>query len=131
VFIIKVPELKQAEAYLNWAEKCNPGPWVAHSKVVARAAGEIAIACKLDKETAQVIGLLHDLGRYKGVTAMMHIFDGYEYLLNEGYEDAAQICILFRYKIYLYIAEKMIAQQKHTKKLILFCLMHNIRIMTV
>ena len=32
--------------------------------------------------------------------------------------------ILFRYKIYLYIAEKMIAQQKHTKKLILFCLMH-------
>ena len=91
--------MKQAEAYLNWAEKCNPGPWVAHSKVVARAAGEIAIACKLDKETAQVIGLLHDLGRYKGVTAMMHIFDGYEYLLNEGYEDAAQICITHSFPI--------------------------------
>lgn len=99
MFIIKVPELKQAEEYLNWAKKCNPGPWVAHSETVARAAGEIASACKLDKETAQVLGLLHDLGRYKGVTAMMHIFDGYEYLIEKGYEDAAQICITHSFPI--------------------------------
>jgi len=99
VIKIKLPDLIQAQKYLQWAEKCNPGPWVSHSKVVARAAGEIAAVCGLDKETAQVLGMLHDLGRYKGVTAMQHIIDGYEFLLKEGFEDAAQICITHSFPI--------------------------------
>ena len=70
-----------------------------HSKVVAGAAGKIAKACGMDEEIAEVLGLLHDLGRYKGVTSMMHIYDRYEFLKKEGYEDAAQICIIHSFPI--------------------------------
>lgn len=96
---MKIPELEQAESYLDWAGKSNPGPWVSHSRVVARAAEAIAEACGMDKNSAKVLGLLHDLGRYKGVTAMMHIYDGYEFLKNAGFEDAAQICITHSFPI--------------------------------
>lgn len=96
---MQIPKLQQAIKYLDWASESNPGPWINHSKVVARAAGEIASACGLDRETAEVLGLLHDLGRYKGVTAMMHIYDGYELLLKDGYQDAAQICITHSFPI--------------------------------
>ncbi|MDE7404443.1 MAG: HD domain-containing protein [Lachnospiraceae bacterium] len=94
-----IPSLEKAEQYLNWAGQCNPGVWVDHSRVVAKAAGKIAEVCGLHPETAQIVGLLHDLGRYKGVTSMMHIYDGYQILSKDGYADAAQICITHSFPI--------------------------------
>jgi len=47
----------------------------------------------LDADQAYCFGLLHDIGRYKGPSAMMHILDGYNLLMERGYLDAAQICI--------------------------------------
>lgn len=88
-----VISVKRAEDYLNWAEKLNPGPWVDHSKVVANAAATIAEHSGLDSDRTHALGLVHDLGRYKGVTSMMHIYDGYSVLIKDGYSEAAQICI--------------------------------------
>lgn len=85
--------VKKAEEYLNWAETQNPGPWVDHSKVAARAAAAIAERSGLNPDRAYALGLVHDLGRYKGVTAMMHAYDGYHVLKRDGFSEAAQICI--------------------------------------
>lgn len=66
---------------------------------MADAARKIAEVTNLDGDTAEVLGLLHDIGRYVGPTAMLHIYDGYSYLKREGYEDAAQICITHSFPI--------------------------------
>lgn len=96
---MKIPSIKNANAYLEWAYNCNPGPWADHSRIVSKAAKRIAKASGLDPDVAEVLGLLHDLGRYKGVTNMMHIYDGYLYLMENGYPDAAQICITHSFPI--------------------------------
>ncbi|OGO41665.1 MAG: phosphohydrolase [Chloroflexi bacterium RBG_16_58_14] len=72
----------------------NPGPWVRHSKHVASAAKAIAAQHPdLDPEAAYILGLLHDIGRRAGKTEMRHILDGYNFLHQQGYEEAAQICL--------------------------------------
>ena len=90
-----MPTLQRQEAddLLAWAGAQNPGPWTAHSQQAARAAELIAGGCGLDADQAYCFGLLHDIGRYKGPSAMMHILDGYNLLMERGYLDAAQICI--------------------------------------
>jgi hypothetical protein len=61
---------------------------------VAEAARLIASRCKdMDGESAFIAGLLHDLGRRFGVTAMRHMLDGYNYAKEKGYVFAAKICI--------------------------------------
>lgn len=92
--------LAEAEEILAWAGQCNPGPWVAHSQAVSEAAGRVAAKTGLDEERARVYGLLHDIGRYKGVTSMMHIYDGYRYFMEKGFEDIAQICITHSFPIF-------------------------------
>jgi len=82
-----------ADELLEWAGAQNPGPWTSHSKQAARAAELIAAGCGLDADRAYCLGLLHDIGRYKGPSAMMHILDGYNLLMERGYPQAAQICI--------------------------------------
>jgi len=91
---------ERAEALLNWAYEKNPGPWANHSRAAARAAKKIAEACGLDAERAYISGLLHDIGRYEGVTEMRHAYAGYELLINEGLNDFAGVCIThsFQYK---------------------------------
>lgn len=91
--------LGQAQEILEWAGGCNPGPWTAHSQAVSEAAGRIAAKAGLNEEQARVYGLLHDIGRYKGVTSMMHIYDGYRYFVERGYEDVAQICITHSFPV--------------------------------
>lgn len=88
-----VPSLEEAERLLAWAGNENPGPWTEHSRVVAEAARTIADACELDGDKAFVLGLLHDIGRYRGVTDLRHVHDGYILLRERGYDDAAQICL--------------------------------------
>lgn len=88
------PERKIAEDALAQAAASNPGPWEAHSRYVAQACEAIAARCPgLDAETAYVLGLLHDIGRYAGVSSERHLIDGYRYCIARGWEKAAQVCI--------------------------------------
>lgn len=97
---MNIPNRQQAEAYLQESGKLNPGPWVDHSIQVARTAEAIAaLHPGLDPEPAHVLGLLHDIGRREGVYGMRHILDGYDYLVQEGFPDAARICLTHSYPI--------------------------------
>ena len=97
---MQIPTLQKANAYLLEAEERNPGPWVDHSQQVAQAAQRIAATHpELDPESAYVLGLLHDIGRREGVHGMRHVVDGYNFLLAEGYPDAARICLTHSYPI--------------------------------
>ena len=89
-----LPEKEAAILALAEAERANPGPWGAHSRYVALACRKIAEKCPhLDPEAAYIYGLLHDIGRYAGVTSERHLLDGYRYCMERGWEKAAQICI--------------------------------------
>ena len=45
-------------------------------------------------EDAYVCGLLHDIGRYKGMhTGLNHVIDGYDVLMEEGLPEIARICL--------------------------------------
>ena len=91
---VKLPTRKEAEAILTEASQLNPGPWVQHSINVAKAAQAIAsYHPQLSPEIAFIFGYLHDIGRREGVTIMRHTLDGYNFLLNRGFEDAARICL--------------------------------------
>ncbi len=92
-------KIAEAEEILLWANSRNPGPWSEHSRMVSKAAVAIAKAVGLDAGKAGVYGLLHDIGRYMGVTSMMHIYDGYKYFMEKGCPDIAQICITHSFPI--------------------------------
>lgn len=84
---------KEADKLLKWAEEKNPGPWISHSMVVADAAKSIAEVCGMNASDAYIFGLLHDIGRYAGVSNLKHVFDGYMLMNDKGYKEAAQICL--------------------------------------
>lgn len=97
---MKLPLLDVAKSLLSEAEKLNPGPWVSHSQYVAKGASAIAsIHAELDPNVAYIIGLLHDIGRREGVTAMRHILDGYTYLQARQFDDAARICLTHSFPV--------------------------------
>ena len=92
--------LSAAEAALASAEKANPGPWADHARNVALACEQIAAGCPhLDREQAYLYGLLHDIGRYAGVSSERHLVDGYRFCMARGWEKAAQICITHAFMI--------------------------------
>ncbi len=83
-----------AEAALAWAGKQNPGKWVDHSRFVALACKNIAARCEaISADEAYCFGLLHDIGRYAGLSSERHLIDGYRFCMERGWEKAAQICI--------------------------------------
>ena len=43
--------------------------------------------------------MLHDIGRYAGVTSEKHLLDGYRFCMERGWEKAAQICISHAFMI--------------------------------
>lgn len=91
---------KIAEKELEQAYAANPGPWADHSRYVALACQNIASQCPhLDAQDAYIYGLLHDIGRYAGVTSERHLIDGYRYCMDRGWEKAAQICISHAFMI--------------------------------
>lgn len=93
-------DCKIAELELEKAEESNPGPWADHSRYVALACRNIAQRCEgLSAEKAYIYGLLHDIGRYAGVTSEKHLLDGYRYCMERGWEKAAQICISHAFMI--------------------------------
>jgi len=87
------PSREEADSLLAWAHEQNPGPWMNHSRVVARAAETIADKCGLDTQRAYVSGLWHDIGRYEGKRALHHVYAGYELLKSKGYGQIGEICL--------------------------------------
>jgi hypothetical protein len=98
--MMKIPSLEEAQSFLAEAGQRNPGPWVAHSGFVSQAAGLLAGRHPhLDPDVSAVLGLLHDIGRRAGVTGMRHALDGYLFLREKGYDDAARICITHSFPV--------------------------------
>ena len=92
--------IQTAELALREASDSNPGAWADHSRFVAEACKNIASHCKdLSSEQAYIFGLLHDIGRYAGVSSERHLIDGYRYCMERGWEKAAQICISHAFMI--------------------------------
>ncbi len=87
------PDREEADRLLAWAAAHNPGPWVQHSRVVARVTETVARRCGMDGDRAYALGLLHDIGRYEGTTGLHHVIAGYALLCEKGYEGAARICL--------------------------------------
>jgi len=89
-----LPTRDEAEKILKDAEQCNPGPWGNHSRIAARCAETIAVACgDLDGNKAYILGLLHDIGRKFGVRHLGHVSDGYSYMISLGYDEVAKVCL--------------------------------------
>jgi len=110
------PDRKEAEKMLAEAETINPGPWGDHSRMVAKCAQRIAVSCGMDGEKAYILGLLHDIGRRYGVTHLAHVTDGYKYLIELGYDEAAKVCITHSFgvkNIDNYIGNRDISQEDY------------------
>jgi putative nucleotidyltransferase with HDIG domain len=86
-------ERNEAIKELKLAGEMNPGPWIQHSYIVAKAAELITGKTnRYDKDKAFVYGLLHDIGRRNGYSYIKHVIDGYEYLRGKD-RKAAYICL--------------------------------------
>jgi HD domain len=97
---MKIPTLNDASAMIAEAEQRNPGPWVSHSLFAAKAAQAIAANhANLDPQAAFILGYLHDIGRREAGTHMRHILDGFRFLVSQGYEDAARICLTHSFPV--------------------------------
>ena len=89
----RFPSAEEANEILAEAEQCNPGPWGNHSRTAAHCAERIALYSGLCPEKAYVLGLLHDIGRKFGKRHLGHVSDGYSYMMELNYPDAARICL--------------------------------------
>lgn len=94
-----IPTREEAEKILQDSVPYNPGPWENHSRLVAKCAMNIAKACNLDAQKAYVFGLLHDIGRRFGTRHLGHIYDGYKYMNQLGYDEVARICLTHSFQI--------------------------------
>ncbi len=111
----KYPARDEAERLVREAEAVCPGLWGDHSRVVARCAEAIAAACGMDAGKAYALGLLHDIGRRFGHGHMAHVYDGYKYMLDLGYGDAARICLTHSFNTQVfedYIGNADISEEK-------------------
>ena len=91
---------KRAELELERAGKLNPGKWTDHSRYTTQACENIAARCNgMSPDAAYCYGLMHDIGRYAGVTSERHLIDGYRFCMERGWEKAAQICISHAFMI--------------------------------
>ena len=117
-----------AEALLESCVAKNPGPWREHSYAVAQAAEKIARAVNenataqgnsaalLNPDFTYTCGLLHDIGRQMGYTYIAHVYDGYHYLKNLGYDQLAKICLTHSFNLHIiddYIGKIDISQEQY------------------
>ena len=90
----------EADKELKLATQLNPGPWEQHSISVAKNARLIAEKTSvMDSDKAYVMGLMHDIGRRAGIKGILHIFDGYDYMMSIGQEEIADICLTHSFPI--------------------------------
>ncbi len=90
---MKIPSKEIAIELLEESGKMFPGLWVEHSYLTAQCAQKIASLCELNEDSAYVLGLLHDIGRRFGAGHLKHVYAGYTYMNELGYEDVARICL--------------------------------------
>lgn len=92
---------KRAELELERAGKLNPGKWTEHSRYIAQACENIAARCNgMSPDAAYCYGLMHDIGRYAGVTSERHLIDGYRFCMEhfvknavyDDYDRLVQLC---------------------------------------
>ena len=94
------PAPETARRELELAAQANPGLWVRHSQNTGEAARRIAARCPgMDSEKAYVCGLLHDIGRRTGLAAVLHIIDGYDYAMAQGWDEVARVCLTHSFPI--------------------------------
>lgn len=84
---------QKASEILEEARKLNPGGWFEHSVNVGKAARKIAESLGEDADRAEALGYLHDIGRRVGKCSISHTIEGYRYMIELGYEEAARICL--------------------------------------
>ncbi len=76
------------------------GRWDDHCRTAARCAEAIAARCPgLDPDKAYVLGLRHDIGRWYGDGHLCHVYYGWKYMTELGYDDAARICLTHSFQI--------------------------------
>ena len=76
------------------------GRWDDHSRTAARCAEKIAAHCPgLDPDKAYVLGLLHDIGRWYGDGYLCHVYYGWKYMTELGWDDAARICLTHSFQV--------------------------------
>lgn len=94
-----LPDTDEAMRELKLAEELNPGPWVKHSINVGIAARKIAERIpSMNPEKAYITGLLHDIGRRVGIVDIpTHVYEGYRYCMEKGWDEAARICMTHSY----------------------------------
>ena len=94
-----LPTADEAIEELEIAGRLNPGPWVKHSMNTGAAAKYIAEKVPgLDSEKAYICGLLHDIGRRAGITDIpTHVYEGYKYCMEKGWDEVARICMTHSY----------------------------------
>lgn len=52
----------------------------------------------LNPEKAYIVGLLHDIGRRVGVVDIpTHVYEGYQYCMEKGWDEAARVCMTHSY----------------------------------
>ncbi len=81
------------------AGRLNPGPWVKHSMNVGVAARNIAGKISgMDPTKAYIVGLMHDIGRRVGIVDIpTHVYEGYKYCMEKGWDEVARICMTHSY----------------------------------
>ena len=96
-----LPTKEEALHELEIAGEINPGPWTKHSINTGIAARNIAQKIPgMDEEKAYVVGLLHDIGRrckFGFVDIPTHVYEGYKYCTEKGWDEAAKICMTHSY----------------------------------
>lgn len=120
-----LPTIEEALNELQIAGELNPGPWTKHSENVAIAARNIArLVPGLDENKAYILGLLHDIGRRVGVVNIpKHVYEGYKYCMEKGWDELARISMTHSYffmeKEFDY--EPTTLEEQEIKKYILSC----------
>lgn len=96
-----LPTLEESKKELEIASRLNPGPWIGHSLNVGIAARNIAQNIPdLDENKAQVLGMLHDIGRRVGIVSIpKHVYEGYVYSMEKGWDEVARICMTHSYPL--------------------------------
>jgi hypothetical protein len=56
-------------------------------------AGKIAEALGENKDKAEAMGYIHDIGRRVGRCNLKHAYEGYKYLQSLGYNEASRVCL--------------------------------------
>lgn len=120
-----IPDRMTANAELELAGKLNPGPWVEHSRNVGGAAQRIAEQVPgMDGEKAYILGALHDIGRRVGIVNVpRHVYEGYLYAMDQGWDEVAKICMTHSYPLQEtdFDRELTSAEEPEIKKYIAAC----------